>query len=176
MGLHQFPRDIKEASGKASVRGCVLWAICNHTAHLVLMFRFGQSIRRLPILGGPLGLIVEYLMRIIFASDISCKAQVGSGFVIQHGHDIVIGADVRVGSSCKIFNGVTLGNRDVSKSSFGSQPTLGDRVTIGTGAKILGPLQIGSDVTIGANAVVIRSFPSGVVLAGVPASIVKAQG
>jgi serine O-acetyltransferase len=92
--------------------------------------------------------------------------------VVAHGHDIVIGGEVRIGARCKILNGVTLGNRD-TESPINEQPVIGDYVVIGSGAKLLGAIHIGDHVVIGANSVVLKSFPSSVVIAGVPARIVK---
>ena len=79
---------------------------------------------------------------------------------------------MRIGKKCKILNGVTLGNKD-TESPINQQPTVGDNVVIGSGAKLLGAIQIGDNVVIGANSVVLKSVPENVVVAGVPAKIVK---
>ena len=123
-------------------------------------------------MGGFLKLIVEYFIRIIFSSDVSCLAVIEGGLNIIHGHDIVIGSAVKIGKNCKILNGVTLGNKD-TESLVNQQPTLGNDVVIGSGAKILGDIVIGDNVVIGANSVVVKSCPSNVVIAGVPAKVVK---
>ena len=104
---------------------------------------------------------------------ISCKSKIDEGLIILHGHDIVIGADVIIGKQCRIFNGVTLGNKDITGSSLGNQPSIGNNVVLCTGAKILGPLMIGDNVVIGANSVVLKDCPSNTVFAGVPAKMIK---
>ena len=144
----------------------------SHSFHLVSLYRFGCIIASFPIIGAFLRLILEYFIRIIYSSDISLKSKIGPGLVILHGHDIVVGGSVKIGKNCKIFNGVTLGNKD-TETTINQQPLVGDNVVIGTGAKILGAIQIGDNVTIGANSVVINNIPNSVVVAGIPAKIVK---
>ena len=127
------------------------------------------------MMGRILGFIVEYLIRVLYASDLSCRSRVGAGFVIQHGHDIVIGADVVIGKRCTIFNGVTLGNKDLSLSSRGNQPRIGDNVTLSTGAKILGPIHVGDNVIVGANSVVLDDCQPNTVVAGIPARVIACR-
>lgn len=142
----------------------------SHSLHMVFAIRLGQSLREIKFLGGALGLIVEYFIRIIFASDISCKSKIGGGLMIVHGHDIVIGGDVVIGENCKIFNGVTLGNKN-TESGINHQPTVGDGVVLSTGCKILGGILIGSNAVVGANSVVLMDVPCGSIAVGVPAVI-----
>jgi len=140
---------------------------------MLLLFRLGQDLNCIPFIGRFFGFIIEYIIRVIYASDISCRAKVGGGFMIMHGHDIVIGADVVIGCNCKIFNGVSLGNKDTARSSYGNQPVIGDNVLLSTGSKIFGPIKIGDNVVVGANSVVIKDFPSNTVIGGVPAKIIR---
>ncbi len=142
----------------------------SHAFHLVFLVRLGSAVRKIPGLGGFLGVLIEYLIRIFFASDISCKAKIGPGLMILHGHDIVIGADSSIGENCKIFNGVTLGNKD-TEIPDNEQPKVGNNVIIGTGSKLLGSIVVGDNVKIGANSVVISDIPSDSVAVGVPARI-----
>jgi serine O-acetyltransferase len=143
-----------------------------HSFHLVLLIRFGFFCdKKIPILGKILRFLVEYIIRVVFASDISCKAKIGKGFRVVHGHDIVIGSDVVIGDYCKIFNGVTLGNK-YTENNLANQPTVGDYVIISTGAKILGNVVIGSHSVIGANSVVIKSVPPNSVVVGVPGRVI----
>lgn len=142
----------------------------SHSFHLVVIYRMGKYLSKLPFLGGFIRIMFEYFIRIFFSSDISLKSEIGPGLVILHGHDIVIGSGVRIGSNCKIMNGVTFGNKD-TEVSYNQQPTIGDNVVIGTGAKILGSISIGNNVRVGANSVVITNIPDDVVAVGVPARI-----
>lgn len=149
-------------------------ALFTHTFHMTVLIRFGcWSRSKLGAPGDVLGALTEYLVRVIYASDISCKAQFGRHLHIMHGQDIVIGSDVVIGDNCKIFNSVTLGNKDTEDPSGNAQPKVGDNCVIGTGAKLLGGISIGDNVRIGANAVVLTDVPSNAVAVGVPARIIE---
>jgi len=82
---------------------------------------------------------------------------------------VVIGQTTVVGDDCVLFHGSTLGGRSMRRGK--RHPTLGDRVMVGAGAKVLGPLWIGDDAQIGANAVVVKDVPAGMVAVGVPAEV-----
>jgi serine O-acetyltransferase len=105
--------------------------------------------------------------------DIAIGRQVvaGPGLMIPHGH-VVIDGDVRIGSECSINPWVTIGLSGRRRYAFDYRgPIIGDRVTIGTGAKILGPITIGDGARIGANAVVIEDVPENATVVGAPARI-----
>jgi serine O-acetyltransferase len=174
MSIKLFCADLQALSKSSSIFVNAKWFFFNHAVHLVFLFRLGQDLRRIHFFGKIFRFIVEYLIRVVYASDISCRAQIGKGFVIVHGHDIVIGADVVIGENCTIFNGVTLGNKDLGRSSKNSQPKLGDNVVLSTGVKVLGSVSLGNNVVVGANAVVVKNFPSNVTLVGVPAKVIGA--
>ncbi|AUW57335.1 serine acetyltransferase [Sphingobium sp. SCG-1] len=91
----------------------------------------------------------------------------GPGLSIAHWGTIVINPNVRIGANCRIHPSTSLGEYK------GGSPQLGDDCYIGPGAKLFGPITLGDRVKIGANAVVTKSFPSDVVLRGIPADIVK---
>jgi serine O-acetyltransferase len=121
--------------------------------------------------------ILGRLSQLLFTVDIAYQADIGPGLVLRHPADIVIGRGCRVGCDVTMFNGVTLGNRfSGSADRPDGSPVVGDNVFIGTGAKILGPVEIGRGATVGANAVVTRSVPAGAVVAGNPSRIVGAAG
>lgn len=147
--------------------------LLNHSVHMLVLIRLGNWVdQNVPLLGGILRHLVEYIIRVVFASDISCRAKIGGGFNIMHGHDIVIGSGVVIGRNCKIFNGVTLGNKDTESTKV-EQPFLEDSVVIGSGAKILGAVRIGRNSKIGANSVVVKDVPADSTWAGVPAREIK---
>lgn len=150
----------------------MLYAVFNHTKQMRLLVLIGQKCLRIPIIGNFMSVMFEYLIRIIFSSDISCKASIPSDVIFVHGHDIVIGENVVIGKGCKIFNGVTLGNKD-TESSENQQPTIGNNCVVSTGAKILGGLMVGDNCIIGANSVVLTDIPSNSVAVGVPARVIK---
>jgi serine O-acetyltransferase len=112
------------------------------------------------------------LTRILTGVDIHPGAMLGAGLFIDHATGVVIGETTEVGEDVTLYQGVTLGGtgRDTGKR----HPTIGDRVTIGAGAKVLGPIKIGEDTRIGANAVVIKPVPPGSVVVGVPGQIIGA--
>ena len=82
---------------------------------------------------------------------------------------VVIGETAEVGDDVLLFHGVTLGGRSMKRIK--RHPTVGNNVTIGAGARVLGPVHIGDGVQIGANAVVVKDVPAGAVATGVPATI-----
>ena len=114
------------------------------------------------------------LTRILTGVEIHPGAILGAGLFIDHATGVVIGETAEVGNDVTIYHGVTLGGtgRDTGKR----HPTIGDRVTIGAGAKVLGPIKVGDDSRIGANAVVVKEVPSSAVVVGVPGQIVSRPG
>jgi serine O-acetyltransferase len=113
------------------------------------------------------------LTRILTGVDIHPGATLGAGLFIDHATGVVIGETAEVGEDVMIFHGVTLGGsgRDTGKR----HPTIGDRVVIGAGAKVLGAIKIGDDSRIGANAVVVKEVPSSAVVVGVPGQIISRE-
>ena len=103
--------------------------------------------------------------------EIHPGATIGPGFFIDHGMGVVIGETAEVGADVTLYHGVTLGGTSIEKGK--RHPTLGDRVVVGAGAKVLGNILIGEDSRIGANAVVVKSVPPNSVVVGVPGQIVK---
>jgi serine O-acetyltransferase len=118
-----------------------------------------------------LGRWVSQVVRDLTGIEIHPGATIGSGFFIDHGMGVVIGETAEIGNDVTLYHGVTLGGTSLEKGK--RHPTIGDRVTIGTGAKILGAITIGDDSRIGANAVVVKSVPANSVVVGVPGQIVR---
>jgi serine O-acetyltransferase len=139
----------------------------------MVVYRFGRW--RYTIGSRPLRVpfsILYKLFKIIAESitgtELPCEVLVGRRLRIEHSFDIVVSGDAVIGDDVVLRNGVTIGLRHEGKRG---SPVIGNRVDIGAGAKILGPIQIGDDVSIGANAVVIRDVPSSSIAVGVPARI-----
>ncbi len=103
--------------------------------------------------------------------EIHPGAKIGPGFFIDHGMGVVIGETAEIGTDVTIYHGVTLGGTSLNKGK--RHPTIGDRVVIGAGAKVMGAIEIGADSRIGANAVVVKSVPDNSVVVGVPGQIVR---
>ncbi len=113
-----------------------------------------------------LGRYVSQVVRWFTGIEIHPGATIGPGLFIDHGMGVVIGETAEIGEEVTLYHTVTLGGTSLHKGK--RHPTLGDRVTVGAGAKILGPITIGSDSRIGANAVVVKSVPPNSVVVGVP--------
>jgi serine O-acetyltransferase len=114
--------------------------------------------------------LVSALARAVTAVDIHPGATLGPGVFIDHATGVVIGETTIVGADVTIYQGVTLGGTSLRPGK--RHPTLGDRVVVGAGAKVLGDITIGDDARIGANAVVVRDVPAGTVVVGVPGQVV----
>ncbi len=110
------------------------------------------------------------LTRAVTGVEIHPGAQIGRRFFIDHGMGVVIGATAVVGDDVMLYHGVTLGGRSLIRG-VKRHPTVGDRVTIGAGARVLGDIEIGDDAQIGANSVVVKPVPAGSVATGIPAVI-----
>ena len=109
---------------------------------------------------------VSQLARGLTGIEIHPGATIAPGFFVDHGMGVVIGETSEVGADVTLYHGVTLGGTSLSKGK--RHPTIGDRVVIGAGAKVLGAITIGDDSRIGANAVVVKSVPANSVVVGVP--------
>lgn len=115
--------------------------------------------------------IAAEITRILTGVDVHPGAALGPGLFIDHATGVVIGETAEVGEDVTLYHGVTLGGsgRDTGKR----HPTIGDRVIIGAGAKILGAIKVGDDSRIGANAVVVKEVPSSSVVIGVPGQVIS---
>lgn len=98
--------------------------------------------------------------------DILPRADLGGGCIIAHGIGLVVGGRTVIGEDCTLLHGVTLGEARFDELDC---PRLGDRVTVGAGAIVLGGITVGDDAMIGAGSVVRSDVPPGAVVAGVPA-------
>ena len=101
-----------------------------------------------------LGRLLSQWVRSLTGIEIHPGALIGQGLFIDHGMGVVIGETAEIGDDVTLYHGVTLGGTSLQKGK--RHPTLGDRVVVGAGAKILGAITIGADTRIGANAVVVK--------------------
>ena len=116
-----------------------------------------------------LGRFVSHVGRIVTGIEIHPGAQIGRRFFIDHGMGVVIGETSVIGDDVTLYHQVTLGG--VTWSPGKRHPTVGDGVVIGAGAQVLGPITVGRDARIGANAVVVKDVPPGATMVGIPARI-----
>lgn len=139
--------------------------------HAIFMYRLANRLwnrgwRYLPR-------FLSYLGRIWTSIDIHPGATIGRRFFIDHGAGVVIGETAEVGNDVTLYHGVTLGG--VSWNKGKRHPTLGDQVVVGAGAKILGPITIGSHARVGANSVVISPVPENKTVVGIPGKVVQSK-
>lgn len=113
--------------------------------------------------------MLSQLARAVTGVEIHPGAQIGRRFFIDHGMGVVIGETSEIGDDVMMYHGVTLGGRSLQRVK--RHPTVGDHVTIGTGARVLGPVTIGENASVGANAVVVKDVPAGSTAVGVPATV-----
>ncbi|MEZ5671736.1 MAG: serine acetyltransferase [Thiotrichaceae bacterium] len=140
----------------------------------LLVYRFGRWRYRIKprLLRIPFSILYKFLfmmIQILTGIELPCEVTLGRRFKIEHFGGIIISGDAVFGDDVVIRNGVTVGLRH---TGVRGSPTIGNRVDIGAGAKILGNIHIGDDVAIGANAVVITHVPNNHVAVGVPARLV----
>ena len=141
-----------------------------HTFYAVMLYRIGNFLYRHNIKFLPE--IIKAIQLRIFACEISPYAKRGKGFRIFHSSGIVIGHNCQIGDNCTILQNVTMGQNGKVKNER-SMPKIGNNVSVYAGACLLGPIEIGNNVDIGANAVVTKDFGSNLVIAGVPEKILK---
>jgi serine O-acetyltransferase len=140
----------------------------------VLLCRLAHSFYRLKL--GLFAKAVSLLNFFLFGIEIAVRCPIGKGLFLPHTQGTVIGA-WSIGENATIFQGVTLGAKELDFSYQGSsRPTVGDGVTIGAGAKVIGGLVLGSDSRVGANAVVLNDVAPGSLVVGVPAKAVDRSG
>jgi serine O-acetyltransferase len=114
------------------------------------------------------------IVRFLTGIEIHPAAEIGRRLFIDHGMGVVIGETAIVGDDVTLYQGVTLGG--TGKEHGKRHPTIGDKVVIGTGARVLGNIRVGENCRIGANSVVLRSVPDNSTVVGVPGHIVLRNG
>lgn len=115
------------------------------------------------------------LARTVTGIEIHPGARIGRRFFIDHGMGVVIGETADIGDDVMLYHGVTLGGRTPDASGK-RHPTLSNGVVVGAGSKLLGPIVIGRNTVVGANAVVTKDAPEDSILVGVPARARKRGG
>jgi serine O-acetyltransferase len=143
--------------------------LCYPGFHAIVMHRIANRIykARIPILPR----LVSQLSRFLTGIEIHPGAKIGRRFFIDHGMGVVIGETAEIGDDVLIYQGVTLGGTGHERGK--RHPTIGNKVVIGTGAKVLGGITIGNNVKIGAGSVVVKSVPDDSTVVGIPGRIVR---
>lgn len=173
MGARRFTRTLREDLDAArrrdpAARSLVEVALAYPGLHAVWVHRVAHRMWREPVLRLPARLLSQ-ASRAITGVEIHPGATIGRRLFIDHGMGVVIGETAVVGDDVVLFHGATLGGKSMKRGK--RHPTVGDRVVIGAGAKVLGAVWIGDDAQIGANAVVLKDVPPGAIAVGVPAQV-----
>jgi serine O-acetyltransferase len=172
-GLGRAVRGLREDIDAAverdpAVESPLEMTLASSGLHAVWAHRVAHRIWQLP--GGRLpARLLSQLTRAVTGVEIHPAARIGKRFFIDHGMGVVIGETAEIGDDVMMYHGVTLGGRSMRRVK--RHPTVGDRVTLGAGARVLGPVEFGVDAQIGANAVVVRDVPAGAVATGIPARV-----
>jgi serine O-acetyltransferase len=118
--------------------------------------------------------VIAYTSRAVTGVEIHPAARIGSDFFIDHGSGVVIGETAEIGDRVTLYQGVTLGGTGFARGK--RHPTLEDSVTVGSGAKLLGPVTVGRNAKVGANTVVIEDVPPETTVVGNPGHPVRVEG
>jgi serine O-acetyltransferase len=117
---------------------------------------------------------IAYCSRMATGVEIHPAANIGDALFIDHGMGVVIGETADIGDDVTLYQGVTLGGTGFATGK--RHPTVGDNVTVGSGAKLLGPIEIGHGAKVGANSVVITDVPPNSTVVGNPGHVVRVDG
>jgi serine O-acetyltransferase len=138
----------------------------------LLAHRVAHALRGagIPVLPGTIAAV----SRAVTGVEIHPSAQIGRGLFIDHGTGVVIGETAEIGDDVTLYQGVTLGGTGFATGT--RHPTVGDNVTIGSGAKLLGPIAVGHGAKVGANSVVVTDVPPNSTVVGNPGHVVRVDG
>lgn len=160
--------DAKNISEKDPASKNVLYVILLYPGfHALLFYRIAHFLSNLKLKF--IARLISQFGRFLTGIEIHPGAKIGKRLFIDHGMGIVIGETTTIGNNCTIYHGVTLGG--TGKDKYKRHPDLGNNVIVGCGAKVLGPIKIGENVKIGANAVVLKDVPDNSTVVGVPGEV-----
>jgi serine O-acetyltransferase len=162
-----YSRD-PAARGVAGVEILAAWP----GVHAVLAHRLAHTLHGASVPLVPR--VIATISRSVTGIEIHPAAKIGHGFFIDHGMGVVIGETAEIGENVTLYQGVTLGGTGFRTGK--RHPTVQDNVTIGSGAKLLGPIMVGHGSKIGANTVVIHDVPPNSTVVGNPGHPVRVEG
>ena len=155
-----------------AARSVIEVLLCYPGLHAILLHRVAHTLYGWNI--KLLARIVSQIARGLTGIEIHPGATIGRRFFIDHGMGVVIGETTIIGDDVILYQGVTLGG--TGKARGKRHPTIGNRVVVGTGAKVLGDITLGDNVKVGAGSVVVHSVPSDSTVVGIPGRIVRTRG
>ena len=156
------------ARGVSSVEILATWA----GVQALLAHRVAHALHDAEVPLAPLA--ISYMSRAVTGIEVHPNARIGNYFFIDHGSGAVIGETAEIGDHVTLYQGVTLGGTGFQRGK--RHPTIGDNVTVGSGAKLLGPIEVGHGAKIGANTVVIEDVPANSTVVGNPGHPVRVEG
>ena len=166
----QIKEDIQTIYDKDPAAENILEVIlCYPGLHALILHRIAHKLNywKIPLIPR----IISNISRFFTGIEIHPQARIGRRFFIDHGMGVVIGATTIIGDDVLLYQGVTLGG---TGNEHGKRhPTLGNNIVVGSGAKVLGNIEIGSNSRIGAGSVVVDSVPENSTVVGVPGRIVR---
>jgi len=166
---NRFKEDVKAAKERdPAVRSTAEVVLAYPGLHALWFHRIAHRMWRKPSLRLA-ARVLSHINRAFTGIEIHPAAQLGRRVFIDHGMGVVIGQTAELGDDVLLYHGVTLGGRSMSRGK--RHPTIGNGVVLGTGARILGPITVGDNSQIGANAVVVKNVPAGAVVVGVPGRV-----
>jgi serine O-acetyltransferase len=143
--------------------------LCYPGFHAILVHRLAHKLYRwrVPLIPR----VLSQISRFFTGIEIHPGATIGRRFFIDHGFGVVIGETAEIGDDCLLYQGVTLGGTGNERGK--RHPTIGNRVVVGAGAKVLGNIRVGNNVKIGAGSVVVRAVQDYATVVGIPARVVR---
>lgn len=177
MVLKLIVADLRAAVDRSRIPGAMYWIkvigkfLITPQVQVVVLYRLGSALARTPL--RPLAFVLRSISMVLGSADIHPDARIGPGLALVHSSGVTIGADVRIGRDCRIAQGVALGEPGRGSKTNWGFPTLGDKVTLGANAVVLGHHHIGTGTVVGANSVVLSDVPDYAVVVGAPARVVR---
>lgn len=160
----------RDPASKRTICGFLEILLTYPGLHILFFFRIAHFLYRIRIPIIPR--MIMNLGKFLTGIEIHPGAKIGKGFFIDHGSGVVIGETAEIGDNVTLYQGVTLGGTGNEKKRK-RHPSLGSHITIGAGAKVLGPVEIGNNVKIGANSVVTCDVPDNCTMVGIPGRLAK---
>ena len=170
MGLKRDIRSVFERDPAA--KNLLEVVLCYPGLHALTLHRLAHFFSRRGLVLLPR--LISQFARFITGIEIHPGAKIGEGLFIDHGMGTVIGETAEIGDNVTLYQGVTLGGTGKEKGK--RHPSLGSHVVVGSGAKILGPVNIGDNVRVGAGAVVLNDVPKNTTVVGIPGRVVIYRG
>ena len=167
--LKSIRRDLEAIRERdPAARGSLEVMLAYPGFHARQMHRLAHTLhtRRVPVLPR----VISNFSRFVTGIEIHPGARIGQGLFIDHGMGVVIGETAEIGDDCHLLQGVTLGGTSTHRTK--RHPTLGNGVTIGAGAKLIGAVEVGDNARIGAGSVVVTNVPANATVVGVPGHVV----